>query len=59
MLLDPQGRVLASSGFDDSDSVGQPLELPNLPIALAGKNSVWIDYSQKAFKVRLLRFWRR
>jgi signal transduction histidine kinase len=46
MLLDPQGRLLASSSLGDGDKVGQPLELPNMPTALAGENSVWINYSQ-------------
>jgi signal transduction histidine kinase len=46
MLLDAQGEVLASSLPDDQDSSGKPVEIPNLPRALAGENSVQINYSQ-------------
>lgn len=44
-LLDSQGRLLASNNPTDSDQVGEPLNAPNLPTALAGDNTVQINSS--------------
>lgn len=46
MLLDPAGKLLASSSSDDQARLGQTLELANLAQVLAGQNSVRINYSQ-------------
>ena len=45
-LLDPNGRLLASSQPDDTDHVGQPQDLPNLADALAGQQQVQVGYVQ-------------
>jgi len=44
-LLDPEGRLLASNDPDDQYRLGQPVELANLPTALAGEHSVQSNYS--------------
>jgi signal transduction histidine kinase len=44
-LIDPGGTLLASNDPGDTDRVGQPLELPDLPTALAGDNSARVTYS--------------
>jgi hypothetical protein len=44
MLLDIEGKVLASSTSDDGDTIEQLFEIP--PAVLAGDNSVRINYSQ-------------
>lgn len=46
MLLDPSGRLLASSNPADVAHLGQSLALPGLPNALAGKVSERVIYSQ-------------
>lgn len=46
MLLDNHGALLASSTSTDNNKVGQRLDLPNLPLALAGENSTQINYNQ-------------
>jgi signal transduction histidine kinase len=46
MLLDAEGKLLASSSAEDGVKLGQPFEIPALPTALAGENSVQINYSQ-------------
>ena len=46
MLLDPTGKLLASSNPHDAERLGQTIELAHLPQVLAGKNSVRINYSQ-------------
>jgi two-component system sensor histidine kinase BaeS len=46
MLLDPAGKLLASSASVDQKRLGQTLELPNLAQVLAGEISVRINYSQ-------------
>jgi two-component system sensor histidine kinase BaeS len=46
MLLDPHGRLLASSQPGDTDQVGQALDLPNLSDALAGQEQVEVGYVQ-------------
>jgi len=46
MLLDPTGKLLASSNPNDSERLGQTIELAHLPQVLAGENSVRINYSQ-------------
>lgn len=46
MLLDPTGKLLASSNPDDAERLGQTIELAHLPQVLAGENSVRINYSQ-------------
>ena len=45
-LLDNNGTVLASSAPKESDQVGQSLDLSNLSTALAGENSVQINYNR-------------
>lgn len=47
MLLDPQGRLLASSMPNRGEQPGQSVKVANLSTALAGKNSVQINYSQR------------
>lgn len=44
MLLDVEGKILASSTTDDGDTIGQSLEIP--PVVLEGDDSVRINYSQ-------------
>jgi len=46
MLVDPKGNLLASNQPSDSDQVGHPLDLPNLSTALAGKDSIQVNYNQ-------------
>jgi two-component system sensor histidine kinase BaeS len=46
MLLDPTGRVLASTDAADADRVGQPLTDINLAQALQGEVAVHTGYSQ-------------
>lgn len=46
MLLDPGGRLLASSDPSDSGLMGQQLELPGLASARAGEISVRMAYSR-------------
>jgi len=46
MLLDPDGRLLASSDPSDSGLLGQQLELPGLASAQAGEMSVRMAYSR-------------
>lgn len=46
MLLDPFGRLLASSNPDDLIRLGEPLPLPNLAEARQGKGTVHINYSR-------------
>jgi signal transduction histidine kinase len=48
MLLDPAGKLLASSNNDDQERLGETLELTNLAQVLAGQNSVRINYSQNS-----------
>ncbi|MBI1882447.1 MAG: HAMP domain-containing histidine kinase [Chloroflexi bacterium] len=48
MLLDPTGKLLATSDIRDVKWLGQTIELPTLPQVLAGQNSVQINYSQSA-----------
>jgi signal transduction histidine kinase len=44
-LLDEDGKLLASNDPDDVAQLGQPLDSPNLPAALAGEDSVRRNYS--------------
>jgi signal transduction histidine kinase len=46
MLLDPAGNLLASSAPGDDDKIGHRLNLPNLPAALAEKNSPQVNYNR-------------
>jgi two-component system sensor histidine kinase BaeS len=46
MLLDTQGRLLASNESEDARRIGQTIDLPPLTEALAGKVSVRTTYSQ-------------
>jgi two-component system sensor histidine kinase BaeS len=46
MLLDPNGNLLASSAPEDSGQLGQPLDLLDLPGALAGEEQVQINYTR-------------
>jgi len=46
MLLDPRGRLLASSDPSFLDQLGQRLEIPDLSNILAGEVSVHTAYSQ-------------
>ncbi|MFN8458169.1 MAG: sensor histidine kinase [Anaerolineae bacterium] len=48
MLIDSSGTLLASSDVQDAPRLGQVIELPELPKALQGENSVQINYSQSA-----------
>jgi two-component system sensor histidine kinase BaeS len=45
MLFDPYGKLLASSEPSDTANLGQSLELPNLPAALAGQRQVNVNYT--------------
>jgi signal transduction histidine kinase len=45
MLLDTNGRLIASSDRADAGRLGQPLDRPLLPTALAGEISVSTTYS--------------
>lgn len=45
MLLDASGKLLASNKTNGSDQVGQSLQLPGLPEALAGNRPVQVSYS--------------
>jgi len=47
MLLAPGGRLLASSDRADAANLGQPLDLPDLPDALAGHTTTRVTYSQQ------------
>jgi two-component system sensor histidine kinase BaeS len=44
-LLDQEGKLLASNNPDDAGQLGQLLESPDLPTALAGEHSVRSNYS--------------
>jgi two-component system sensor histidine kinase BaeS len=44
-LLDQEGKLLASNNPDDVGQLGQPFASPNLPAALAGKDSARKNYS--------------
>lgn len=46
MLFDAQGYLLAASESDYSDGIGQPLDMPNLAAALAGKRKEYVGYTQ-------------
>lgn len=46
MLLDPYGRLLASSNPNDLVRLGEPIPLPNLADAVQGKGTVHINYSR-------------
>lgn len=46
MMLDSQGRLLASSDPAEAELIGQPLNLPALSTALAGEVSVSTTYSR-------------
>jgi two-component system sensor histidine kinase BaeS len=46
MLLDPQGRLLASSDQADASRIGQTMQFAGLDNALAGKSNVRTVYSQ-------------
>lgn len=50
MLLDPDGRLIASSDSADADRLRQPLELADLPQVLAGDVSVRTAYSRHLHK---------
>ncbi len=45
MLFDPYGKLLASSEPSHTANLGQSLELPNLPAALAGQRQVNVNYT--------------
>ena len=45
VLLDPTGKLLASNDPGDAGHLGQPLDVPGLPTALAGENSISRHYS--------------
>jgi two-component system sensor histidine kinase BaeS len=47
MLLDAEGKLLAASEPDHDGQLGQPLELPDLPSALAGEQKVYVGYAQR------------
>lgn len=47
MLLEVNGRILASSDPADVDRLGQQLERPGLAQARAGETSIYIDYSMR------------
>ncbi|MBN1221109.1 MAG: HAMP domain-containing histidine kinase [Anaerolineae bacterium] len=47
MLLDTEGRLLASSDSADVERLGQLLDLPNLNTALAGEISTRTTYSRR------------
>ncbi len=44
-LLDPNGILIASTNPADTDQIGQPLDVPNLSVALSEGRSVQINYS--------------
>lgn len=46
MLLDPEGRLLASEDPADAGRLGEPLNLPTLASVLAGETIVYTAYSQ-------------
>lgn len=48
MLLDPQGRLLASSEPDDANRVSSVLNVPGISDALAGKVVQIINFSQQS-----------
>ncbi len=45
MLFDPDGRLLASSDPSHASRLGQSLELPDLPAALAGEKQIQVTYT--------------
>jgi len=45
MLLDRQGNLLASTEIENTDQIGQPLDLADLPSALAGGRPTQVTYS--------------
>jgi two-component system sensor histidine kinase BaeS len=47
MLFDAQGHLLASSEPGYSELLGQSLDLPNLPKALAGEQQVQVAYTRE------------
>ena len=47
MLLDTNGRLLASSDPADSEGLGQPVDLPELNTVLAGEISTRTTYSRR------------
>jgi two-component system sensor histidine kinase BaeS len=47
MLLDTEGRLLASSDPADTERLGQPLDLPALETTLAGEISTRTTYSRR------------
>jgi len=47
MLLDADGRLLASSDPADSERLGQPVDLPELETTLAGEISTRTTYSRR------------
>ncbi len=46
MLFDPQGNLLAASEPGYGEWLGQPMDLPSLPAALAGEQQVHVDYKR-------------
>ena len=45
MLLDRQGNLLASTEIENADQIGQPLDLADLPSALAGGRPTQVTYN--------------
>ena len=47
MLIDAEGRLLASSDANDAAQIGSPLDVRGVAVALSGQESVSATYSQR------------
>ena len=57
MLLDQNGRLLASSNAADAGRIGQVLDAPDLSRALSGETVVLADYFSPSLKTEIADVW--